>query len=114
MAEHLPRRRVHRAPAPERRERLGEGVVATGQVGEQEAHPLQALAAEPALLEREEGALAGGTRGRRAPSRRELLDAEREAEDARVDLGRLGEARGRRLRSVGWNAPVSTRHPSSV
>jgi hypothetical protein len=101
VADHLPRRGVHRTPPPEHPERLREGVVAVQEVREEEADAFEALAPEPALLEREEGTLGDGHRGVDVlPVRARLLDPQGESENARVDLRRLGGALGRRAREV--------------
>jgi hypothetical protein len=115
VTEDLPRRRIHRAPPGEDRERLGESVVAIREVREEEPHTFEALAPEPALLEREERALRSRDLGiYMLPVRARLLDAEGEPKDARMNLGRLGGELGSARLACRRDAHDLHPHPSSL
>ena len=85
---------VEGGPATERGEGFGDGVLACGEGGEEEANALEALVAKPPLLEGGERA-PGGSNGRIDVLRvgAGLFDAEGETLNARMDDGRLGGVR---------------------
>lgn len=92
VANHLPRRRVHRPPAVQRDQGIGEGVVALGETRDEEPCARQALGAEPSALEGHVGAFGDGdVQIDVLPVGPRLLHPEGEPEDAGVDLGHLGE-----------------------